>query len=126
MAVTDPLQIIATPLETVLTHELMLYLDAYFQREEVDLLVVGMPKQMDNKESQSMKQIRFFVNAFKRRFTSIPVIWEDERFTSKMALKAMVEGGMKQSDRKKKGNIDKVSAALILQSYLEKRNNIST
>ena len=124
MAVTDPGQMIASPLETVLTHELMNYLQSYFEKEEVELLVVGLPRQMDHSESESMKQIRFFVGAFKKRFTEVPVEWMDERFTSKMAMDALIAGGMKKSDRRIKGNIDKVSAALILQSFLEKRNNM--
>jgi len=124
LAVTDPGQIIASPLETVPTHELMSYLQAYFEKEQVDLLVVGHPRQMDYSESESMKQIRFFVSAFKKRFKEIPVEWMDERFTSKMAMEALIVGGMKKSDRMVKGNIDKVSAALILQSFLEKKNNM--
>lgn len=123
VAVTDPGQMIATPVETVPSHELMNYLKAYFAEEKVELLVVGQPMQMDYSESESMKQIRFFVNAFKKRFKEIPVEWMDERFTSKMAMDALIAGGMKKSDRRVKGQVDKVSAALILQSYLEKRNN---
>jgi len=115
---------IASPVETVPSHELMNYLQTYFAREQVELLVVGHPRQMDYSESESMKQIRFFVDAFKKRFTEIPVEWMDERFTSKMALDAMIAGGMKKSDRRVKGQVDKVSAALILQSFLEKRNNL--
>ena len=122
MAVTDPGQMIASPLETVLSHELMNYLQAYFEKEEVELLVVGHPLQMDHTDSESMKQIRFFVGAFKKRFKGIPVEWMDERFTSKMAVDAMIAGGMKKSDRKVKGNVDRVSAAIILQSFMEKRN----
>lgn len=124
VAVTDPGQMIASPVETVPSHELMNYLQTYFAREQVELLVVGHPRQMDYSESESMKQIRFFVDAFKKRFTEIPVEWMDERFTSKMALDAMIAGGMKKSDRRVKGQVDKVSAALILQSFLEKRNNL--
>ena len=123
VAVTDPGQIIGSPLETVPTHELMLFLDSYFKSEAVETLVVGHPRKMDNTESESMKQIRFFVEAFRKRFKEIQVEWTDERFTSKMAMDAMVTGGMKKSDRRVKGNIDKVSAAIILQSYLEQRNN---
>ena len=122
LAVTDPGQMIASPLETVLSHELMNYLKAYFEKEEVELLVVGHPKQMDNSDSESMKHIRFFVGAFKKRFKKIPVEWMDERFTSRLAMDAMIAGGMKKSDRKVKGNVDRVSAAIILQSFLEKRN----
>ena len=124
LAVTDPGQMIASPMETVPTHELMSYLQAYFEREQVDLLVVGHPRQMDHSDSESMKQIRFFVAAFKKRFKEIPVEWMDERFTSRLAKDAMIRGGMKKSDRRLKGQVDRVSAALILQSYLEKRNNI--
>ena len=126
MAVTDPGQMIASPMETVPTHELMSYLQAYFEKEQVDLLVVGHPRQMDHSESEAMKQIRFFVAAFKKRFTEVPVEWMDERFTSKMAMDALIAGGMKKSERRVKGNIDKVSAALILQSFLEKRNNLQS
>ncbi len=124
LAVTDPGQMIASPLETVLTHELMSYLQAYFEKEQVELLVVGHPRQMDYSESESMKQIRYFVGAFKKRFKEIPVEWMDERFTSRLAMDAMVAGGMKKSDRKVKGNVDRVSAALILQTFLERKNNM--
>ncbi len=123
IAVTDQGQIIASPLETVLTHELMLYLEAYFAKEKVETMVVGRPRKLDNTDSESMKPIQFFVQAFKKRFTQIQVEWMDERFTSKLAMDAMVTGGMKKSERRKKGQIDKVSAAIILQSYLELKNN---
>lgn len=121
LAVTDPGQMIASPLETVATHDLMNFLKDYFEKELVDLLVVGLPRQMDHSDSESLKQIRFFVQAFKKRFEKIPVEWVDERFSSKMAMDALVSGGMKKQDRKVKGNLDKVSAAIILQSYLEKK-----
>ena len=126
LAVTDPGQMIASPMETVPTHELMSYLQAYFEKERVALLVVGHPRQMDHSDSESMKQIRFFVGAFKKRFPEIPVAWMDERFTSRLAMDAMITGGMKKSDRKVKGNVDRISAALILQSFLERRNNLKT
>lgn len=126
LAVTDPGQMIASPMETVPTHELMSYLQAYFEKERVDLLVVGHPRQMDHSDSESMKQIRFFVGAFKKRFPEIPVEWMDERFTSRLAMDAMITGGMKKSERKVKGNVDRISAALILQSFLERRNNLKT
>ena len=123
VAVTDPGQVIASPLETVMTHNLMLFLEHYFNVEKVDTLVVGLPKKMDNTESESMKDIRYFVGAFKKRFKDIEVKWIDERFTSKMAAEALVAGGMKKSGRREKGSIDKVSAAIILQTFLEQRNN---
>ncbi len=101
----------------------MLYLEAYFAKEKVETMVVGRPRKLDNTDSESMKPIQFFVQAFKKRFTQIQVEWMDERFTSKLAMDAMVTGGMKKSERRKKGQIDKVSAAIILQSYLELKNN---
>ena len=102
----------------------MNYLEDFITRESVETIVVGLPRKMDNTESESMKQIRFFVAAFRKRFPGLKVEWMDERFTSKLAMDALVRGGMKKSDRRVKGNIDKVSAALILQSYLERKNNL--
>jgi putative Holliday junction resolvase len=125
IAVTDPGQMIASPLETVASHDLMHFLEEYFSREQVETLVVGQPRKLDNTESESMKQIRFFVAAFRKRFPAMHVEWMDERFTSSLAKDALLEGGMKRSDRRVKGNIDKVSAALILQSFLEQKNNLS-
>jgi putative Holliday junction resolvase len=126
VAVTDPEQMIATPLDTVPTHELMKYLQTYFEKEQVDLVVVGYPRKMDYSESESVKQIRFFVGAFKKRFENIPVEFMDERFTSSLAKEALIRGGMKKSKRQEKGQVDRVSASLILQSFLEKRNNRGT
>ena len=125
IAVTDPGQMIASPLETVASHDLMSYLEAYFATEQVETLVVGQPRKMDNTDSESMKQIRYFVSAFRKRFPVMNVEWMDERFTSGLAKDALVAGGMKKSDRRVKGNVDKVSAALILQSFLERKNNLS-
>jgi putative Holliday junction resolvase len=124
LAVTDPGQLIATPLDTVATHELMKFLEAYNREEGIELLVVGHPRKPDHSESEVIKQIRFFVQAFKKRFEGIPVEWMDERYTSKMAAEALRAGGMKKQDRRVKKHVDKVSAALILQSYLELRNNM--
>jgi putative Holliday junction resolvase len=124
LAVTDPGQMIASPLETVLTHELMVYLQKYFEKEEVETMVVGHPVKQDGTDSESMKPLRFFVQAFKKRFPEIRVEWMDERFTSKLAMEAMIEGGMKKADRRKKGNLDKISAAIILQSWMERENNL--
>ncbi len=86
--------------------------------------MVGHPTKMDGSDSESMKPLRFFVQAFKKRFPHMRVEWMDERFTSKLAMDAMVAGGMKKSDRQVKGNVDKVSAALILQSWMERENNL--
>jgi len=124
VAITDPDRLIASPLETVPTHGLMNYLASYFDREQVEMLVVGQPRKLDNSDSGSARPLRFFVEAFMKRFPGIPVDWMDERFTSKMAMDALVQGGMKKSGRKVKGNVDKVSAALILQSWMERQNNL--
>jgi len=124
VAVTDPDQVIASPMETVPTHELMQFLQDYFEKEPVDLLVVGKPLKMDHSVSGPTKQILYFVDAFKKRFKNIPVRWMDERFTSSMAMDAMIEGGVKKSDRRVKGNVDRISASLILQSFLVQKNNM--
>jgi putative Holliday junction resolvase len=125
VAVTDPGQLIASPMETVLSHELMVFLEKYFIKEDVETLVVGHPIQTDGSDSESMRPLRFFVQAFKKRFPSKRVEWMDERFTSKMAMDAMIAGGMKKSQRRVKGNIDKISASLILQSWMERQNNLN-
>jgi len=121
LAVTDPGRMIASPLETVPTHELMHYLDAYFSKGEVETLVVGLPLEMDGTESQSMKPLRYFIRAFGKRFPAVNVEWADERFTSIMARSALLEGGMKKKGRRDKSNVDKVSAALILQTWLDSK-----
>lgn len=118
LAVTDPLGIIASPLETVETKNLGEFLRNYFQKEDVSNIVVGMPKRLDNTDTHATPLVERFVAQFKEKFPEKPVTLVDERFTSKMALSAMIEGGMSKKDRKVKGNIDKVSAAIILQSYL--------
>jgi putative Holliday junction resolvase len=119
IAVTDPMQIIATSLTTVETLKIFDFLSNYFSKEQVERLVVGLPKQMNNQPSESMPKIEEFVNKFKITFPNIPVVYVDERFTSKLAIQAMVQGGVKKKDRQNKALIDSVSATIILQSYLE-------
>lgn len=118
IAVTDPLRIIATPLETVLTHGLIPFLKTYVQKEPVDEFVIGMPRTMKNEDSAIAPQVRKFVIVLKSAFPGKQVHEVDERFTSSMAHRAMIEGGMKKKDRQIKGNADKISATLILQSFL--------
>ena len=118
LAVTDPLRIIATALDTVLTVDLLKYLIAYLQKETVDEFVVGMPKTLMNEDSQIAPQVRIFVEALKKSFPDKPIHLADERFTSKMAMRTMIDGGMKKKDRQVKGNVDKISATIILQSFL--------
>lgn len=117
IAVSDPLRIIATPLETVPTHNLLTFLKAYTRKEKVDEFVIGMPKTLKNEDSAIAPQVRKFIVALKGAFPDNPVHEVDERFTSSMARQSMIEGGMKKKDRQVKGNADKISATLILQSF---------
>jgi putative holliday junction resolvase len=119
LAVSDPMRIIATPLETVLTHTLLPFLRAYTQKEFVDEFVIGMPKTLKNEDSEIAPQVRKFIVALKAAFPDKPVHEVDERFTSSMAKQAMIQGGMKKKERQVKGNADKISATLILQSFMD-------
>ena len=121
IAVTDVLQIIANGLTTVPTGELMDFILKYVEKEPVERIVVGHPKQMNNEDSENMKRIVPFVNQLKKKLPQIPVEMVDERFTSVLAHRAMIDGGMKKSDRMKKESVDKISAAIILQSYMDRR-----
>lgn len=123
IAVTDPLQLIANGLETVPSHTVIDFLKNYFHKEIVDEVVVGYPKQMNNKPSESVTFVNSFVKQFKKVFPDRELQLVDERFTSKMAFQAMIDGGIKKERRKDKALIDKVSATIILQSYLEMRKN---
>ncbi len=120
LAVTDPLRIIATALDTVETTGLIDYLKKYFQKEVVDEVVIGMPRQLNNTDSATAPAVRKFIELFKTAFPSVPIQTIDERFTSSIAQRAMIDGGMKKKDRQVKGNVDKISAVLILQSFMEK------
>jgi putative Holliday junction resolvase len=119
IAVTDVLRIIATPLETVQTSELLNFLKTYLQKEAVDEFVVGMPKTLKNEDSAIAPLVRKFVEELKKTFPDKPVHLADERFTSSIAMRAMIDGGMKKKDRQEKGNVDKISATIILQSFLD-------
>lgn len=119
LAVTDPSQIIAGGLATIPTSSLMDFLKAYVQKEQVDRIIVGLPKQMNGTESDNMKRIQPFVNRLKKEFPNIPVEYVDERFTSVMAHRAMIDGGLKKKMRQDKALVDEISATIILQSYLE-------
>ena len=119
LAVTDPMKMIANGLDTVHPNELMNYLKEYCSREAVETIVVGYPKQMNNTDSEAMEYIRPFMKKLKKQFPDIPVEIEDERFTSKMAKDAMIKGGMKKKQRQNKAHVDRISATIILQSFLE-------
>lgn len=119
IAVTDPLRIIATALDTVPSDQLIKFLQVYLQKETVDEFVVGMPKTLRNEDSEIAPLVRIFVEELKKMFADKPVHLVDERFTSSMAQRAMIDGGMKKKDRQIKGNVDKISATIILQSFMD-------
>lgn len=121
IAVTDTLQMIANGLTTVPGGEVVSFLTTYVAKELVDLIVVGLPKQLNNEPSENMKYVEAFVTHLKRTIPSIPVEYVDERFTSVMAHRAMLEGGLKKKKRQDKALVDEISAVIILQSYLESK-----
>ena len=121
IAVTDPLQIIASALEMVPSTGVIAYLKNYAANEPVEAFVVGMPIRLDGTDSSNTPAVKAFVKKLEAAFPTIPIYLHDERFTSKMALQAMIAGGSTKKDRRDKGNIDKVSAAIILQSFMESR-----
>jgi putative Holliday junction resolvase len=123
VAVTDPLQIIATGLDTVHPKDIIEYLKKYLTSEQAELFVVGEPRQMDGSPSQSAPHIEGFIKLLKKNFPNIPVERIDERFTSKMASAVVAQSGLKKSERRNKERIDTISATIILQSYLEGRIN---
>ena len=121
IAITDDLQIIASGLTTVETKNIFSFLMQYLKNENVELFVVGEPKQMNNTESESEQFIKLFVEKLKTTFPKIPVKRVDERFTSKMAFQSMIDSGLKKKQRQNKGLIDEISATIILQTYLEQK-----
>lgn len=124
IAVTDPLQIIASPLTTIPTKELIPFLKKYFDQEEVENLVIGMPKNLANQDTHSSASVRKIIVQLENTFPSLKIVQMDERFTSKMAFAAMIEGGVKKKDRKDKATVDKLSATIILQSYLQSHSSL--
>lgn len=120
IAVTDNLKIIATALDTVHPIHLMKFFEDYFSKEVVDTLVVGEPQKLGGGDTDATKPINDFIAHFKKKYPTIKIEREDERITSKMAMNALISAGSKKKDRQNKGNIDKISAVIILQSYLER------
>lgn len=120
IAVTDELQLIASGLTTVPTHELLEFLEKYISEEKVEKFVVGEPRQMNNTPSESEMYIAPFLNRLKKAFPEIPVVREDERFTSKLAIRTMIDSGLKKKHRRDKALVDEISATIILQAYLNK------
>ncbi|WP_420152221.1 Holliday junction resolvase RuvX [Siphonobacter sp.] len=121
LAVTDPLQLIATALETVHSKDVMNFLKAYCQRESVEAFVVGMPTNLDGTDTSNTPHVRGFIRLLRKSFPETPVHEHDERFTSVMALQALISMGTTKKDRRDKGVVDRVSATIILQSFLETR-----
>jgi len=119
VAVTDTNRIIAVALETVATSQLERFLVEYLKQNEVEKIIAGMPVQMNNTPSESVKYIQPVINRLKKVFTDIEFILVDERFTSKMAFQTMIDVGIKKMQRQNKSTVDKISATIILQSYLE-------
>jgi putative holliday junction resolvase len=123
LAVTDPLQIFASPLITVSTTEFDNFIRGYIKTEEVDAFVIGYPVKMNNKPSESVIYINPFIKKLKKEYPEKHIYLADERFTSQMALRTMIDGGVKKKDRQDKSMVDKISASIILQSFLDKRSN---
>lgn len=123
VAVSDPLGIFASALDTVHSAKIIEYLENYARVENVTRFVVGWPVNMDGRPSESQKDVEAFLKQLKKAFPSIPVSLEDERFTSVLAHRAMIDGGMKYSDRRDKASVDRISAAIILQSYMDRSAN---
>lgn len=122
LAVTDPLKMLANPLETIETGKLIEYIKKYCSKEDVDTLVLGYPTRLDGSDNQMTPRVISMKDRLGKEFPSKKIELIDERFTSKMAMQSMIAMGSKKKDRKEKaGNLDKVSAAIILQSYLERQ-----
>ena len=121
LAVSDTMQIIANGLSTVPSGEVVEFLKKYILHEDVDLFVVGQPKQMNNEPSENMQYVKAFVNRLRKIIPEIPIEYFDERFTSVMAHKAMIDGGLKKKKRQDKALVDEISAVLILQGFLERK-----
>ncbi len=118
LAVTDPLQIIASALDTIDSKTLIPYLKQYMQQEPVELILIGHPLNLDDTDTHATPLVRKAIQQLTKAFPNIPIQTVDEQFTSKMAVRAMVEMGMKKKDRRNKGNIDQIAATLMLQEYL--------
>ena len=118
LAVTDPLQIIASALDTIDEHKIFEYLKTYFSKEDVEKVLIGYPTQDDGTDTHNSPHVRAFVEKFKELFPDKNFELRDEAFTSKLAMQAMVSAGVKKKQRREKGNLDKLSATIILQEYL--------
>lgn len=123
IAVTDPLQIFASPLATVSPSEFDSFIENYLRSEKIDAFIIGYPRQLNNQPSESVKYVNPFIAKIKKKYPGIAVHIIDERFTSQIAMKSMIAGGVKKSDRQDKSMVDRISASIILQSYLDTLSN---
>ena len=121
IAVTDPLQIIATGLTTVDSHELIPFLKNYFKQEVVELIVIGEPKNLDDSDTHATPLVKGAIKKLEKEFPRVPIKTVDERFTSKTARQAMLDMGMKKKDRRNKRTVDEIAATIMLQEYMENR-----
>jgi putative holliday junction resolvase len=119
IAVTDPLQIIATGLETIESKDLIPYLKKYFAAESVELILIGMPKNWDDTDTHGTPLVEAAIKKLQKEFPNMPIKTVDERYTSKMAKDAMLEMGMKKKERQVKGNVDVIAATIMLQEYMQ-------
>lgn len=119
IAVTDPLQIIATGLTTVNSNDLISFLKKYFQQEQVDLIVIGEPKNLDDTDTHATPLVKNIIIKLKKEFPQIPLKTVDERYTSKLAKQAMIDMGMKKKDRRNKATVDEIAATIMLQEYMQ-------
>lgn len=122
LAVTDPLQIIAGGLVTVATSELFDWLKAYIAREQVERIVIGKPMQPNGQPSENLERVQQFVNRWRKAVPAVPIEYYDERFTSVLAHRTMLDAGLKKKDRQNKALVDEISATIILEDYLRSRN----
>ncbi|HVX28773.1 MAG TPA: Holliday junction resolvase RuvX [Parafilimonas sp.] len=122
IAVTDPLKIIATALTTIETPSLINFLKKYFADEDVELVLIGEPKNLDDSDTHATPLVNQFIQKFKKEFPLMKIEKVDERYSSKMAVQSMIAMGMKKKERQKKENIDQIAAAIILQEYLKTLN----
>lgn len=120
LAASDPLMVFASALDTVHSANIIEYLQKYSQNETIIRFVVGYPMNLDNTPSEAARDVDAFLNLLKKKFPDIPITKEDERFTSVLAHRAMIDGGMKKMARREKAAVDKISAAIILQTYLDR------
>ena len=118
LAVTDPLKIIAAGLAGIHTKDLENFLTDYFKKEEVEMVIIGHPTNWDDSDTHATPLVQAFINRFKKVFPGMRIVKVDERFTSKLAVRSMVESGMKKKDRQNKNLVDEIAATIMLQDYL--------